>query len=138
MGKRKKKSSYEDDHTWSVMSIALFGGACGVMTVESTVSDVMESLGYQINKFPEWQLHMGSVCVGIITFFVFLFTLEVFETSSKIIAWRSSAPWLPLVGLTAIATVVHVPFYVVALIGAIYSVWAYRKTDGVRRLTRLP
>jgi hypothetical protein len=40
---------------------------------------------------------------------------------------------LPLVGLTAIATVVHIPFYVVALIGAIYGILAYRRTSSVRR-----
>ena len=79
-----------------------------------------------------------ALCIVQVAFFVFLFILEVLETRSKIIAWRSSAPWLPLVGLTAIATVVHIPFYVVALIGAIYGVWAYRRTSSVRRLARLP
>lgn len=32
----------------------------------------------------------------------------------------------------------HIPFYVVALAGASYGVWAYRRTSGVRRLVRLP
>jgi hypothetical protein len=135
---KKKKSTYEYHHTPTTLLVASFGGACAFITVENTIDDIMESWGHQVNKLLGWQVDMGALCVGIIAFFVFLFILEVLETRSKIIAWRSSAPWLPLVGLTAIATVVHIPFYVVALIGAIYGVWAYRRTSSVRRLARLP
>ena len=90
-----------------------------------------------MNKLLRWQVHMGSACVGILTFFLFLLILEVFETGSKITAWRSSAPWLPLILLTALATVIHIPFYVVIPIGAIYGIWAYRRTCSVRQLPRL-
>jgi hypothetical protein len=104
----------------------------------NTIDDIVETWKHQPAKLLAWQVNMGALCAGIVTFFVFLFLLELFETRSKIIAWRSSAPWLPLAGLTAIATVIHIPFYIVALIGAIYSIWAYRRTNSVRRLTRLP
>lgn len=89
-------------------------------------------------KLPAWQVHMGSVCIGIMTFFTFLFVLEVLETRSHMTAWRSSAPWLPLVGLTLLATIIHIPFYIVILSGTAYGVWAYRQTSNVRRSSRLP
>jgi hypothetical protein len=137
MGKHKEQLRYEFNHTPTTMLMAVFGGACGFMTVESFFEDIMNLLSYRTNKVHAWQVHMGSVCVGIIAFIAFLFILEVFETRSKAIAWRSSWPWLPLAGLAAISTVVCIPFYFVALIGAIYGVWAYRRTNSVRRSTRL-
>jgi hypothetical protein len=79
---------------------------------------------------------MGSVFVGIVTFIVFLFILEFLETRSQITAWRSSAPWLPLVGLTGLATAVHIPFYIALLVGVSYAVWAYRRTCSVRHSLR--
>jgi uncharacterized membrane protein YuzA (DUF378 family) len=133
MGQRKEKARYEFNHTPTTLLVALFGGACGFITIESTIGDVMDAWGIQMDKVPAWQVHMGSTCVGIATFFVFLFILEFMETKSKITAWRSSAPWLPLVGPTALATFVHIPFYIVILICACYAVWAYRRTCEVRR-----
>jgi hypothetical protein len=139
MGKwKKKKPTYEYHDTPTTLLVASFGGACAFFTVVNTIDDIVESLGHQANKLLAWQVNMGALCVGIATFFIFLFILELLETRSKIMAWRSSAPWLPLVGLTAIATAIHIPFYVVALVGASYGVWAYRRTSGVRRLARLP
>jgi hypothetical protein len=138
MGKWKKNSTQEFNHTPTTLLVASFGGACAFITVENIIDEIMESWGHQVRKLLGWQVDMGSLCVGIVTFCTFLFILEVFETRSKITAWRSSAPWLPLVGLTAIATVVHIAFYFVAPIGAIYGVWAYRRTSSVRRLARLP
>jgi hypothetical protein len=138
MGKRKKTSTYEYNHTPTTLLVASFGGACAFVTVENTIADILGLWGYQVNKLLAWQVNMGALCVGIVTFTFFLFILEVIETRSKIIAWRTSVPWLPLVGLTAIATLVHIPFYVVVLISAICVVWAYRRTCSVRRLHRLP
>jgi hypothetical protein len=134
MVKRRVQSSHDYNHTPTTLLMSLFGGACAFITVESIFSDVVESLGHQTNKLPGWQVHMGSACVGIIAFLTLLFILEALETRSKKTAWRCSAPWLPLVGLTAIATVIHIPFYLVALIGSIYGVYAYRRTSSVRRL----
>lgn len=134
----KNKPAYEYHDTPTTLLVALFGGACAFITVVNTIGDIVESLGHQAKKLLAWQVNMGALCVGVATFFVFLFILELLETRSKITAWRSSAPWLPLAGLTAIATVIHVPFYVVAPIGAIYGIWAYHRTNRVRRLTHLP
>jgi hypothetical protein len=90
------------------------------------------------SKLPGWQFHMGSACSGIMTFFTFLFLLELHETRSRITAWRSSAPWLLLVVLTLLATIIHIPYYFVILVGTISGVWAYRQTSCVRRSPRLP
>ena len=134
MEKRRVQSSHEYNHTPTTLLMALFGGACAFITVESTLPDAMESLEHHMNKLPGWQVHMGSACVGFVAFLTFLFILEAFETSSKKTAWRCSAPWIPLVGLTATASVIHIPFYLVALIGFVYGVCAYRRTSSVRRL----
>ena len=134
MEKRRVQSSHDYNHTPTTLLMALFGGACAFITVESTLPDTMESLEHHMNKLPGWQVHMGSACVGIIAFLTFLFILELLETRSKRTAWRCSAPWLPLFGLTTIATAVHIPFYIVALVGSVYGVFAYRRTGSVRRL----
>jgi hypothetical protein len=133
MGQRKKQSSHEYHHSPTTLLVALFGGACAFITVESIYGDANDAGWQQMNRLPAWQIHMGSACVGIITFFVFLFILEFVETRSRITAWRSTAPWLPLVGFTALATIVHIQFCIVLLAGASYAVWAYRRTSSVRR-----
>ena len=138
MRKWKKKSTYEYFHLPTTLLVASFGGACAFYTIENTIDDILESWGHHANKPLEWQVNMGALCVGTLTFVVFLSILQVLETRSKLTAWRSSASWVPLIGLTAVDTVVHIPFYVVALAGASYGVWAYRRTSGVRRLVRLP
>jgi hypothetical protein len=135
---KKKKPTFEYHDTPTTLVVASFGGACAFITVVNTIGDIVESLGHQANKLLAWQVNMGALCVGIVTFFVFLFILVVLETRSKITAWRSSAPWLPLAGLTAIATVIHISFYIVALTGVIYGVWAYRRTSIIRQMARLP
>lgn len=138
MGRRKNRSSYEYNHTPTTLLVALLGGSCAFIAVETTLPDVLDLWGSQMNKFPGWQFHMGSACGGITTFFTFLFFLEWHETRSRITAWRSSAPWLPLVGLTLLATIIQIPYYIVILAGTICGVWAYRQTSSVRRSPRLP
>jgi hypothetical protein len=136
VGHKRKSGSNEYNDTMTTLLVALFCGACAVLTIESYGGDAKDAGWLRMERVPAWQLHIGTVCVGIITFFVFLFILEFLETRSRITAWRSSAPWLPLVGLTALATLVHIPFYIVLLVGASYTVWAYRRTCSVRRSLR--
>jgi hypothetical protein len=138
MRKPKKRSSDESSHAPSALLIAVFGGACSLIASEVTVPDVMESWGRKMDRLPAWQVHRGSVCIGIIAFFICLLILETRETKSRIAAWRSSAPWLPLIGLTAVATIIHIPFYLVILAGSAYCIWAYRQSSGARRSLRLP
>ena len=136
MAQRKKQSSHEYNHSPTTLLVAAFGGACAILTVEITINDGMDMWEHQMSRLTAWQVHMGSACVGIITFFVFLFILEFLETRSRITAWRSSAPWLPLAGFTALAMIVHIPFCIVLLTGVCYAVWAYRRTSSVRSSSR--
>jgi len=122
MGQRKKESSHEYNHNPTTLLVALFGGACAFITVESICGDANDAGWQQMNRLQAWQVHMGSICMGIITFIVFLFILEFLETKSRITAWRSSSPWLPLAGFTALATIVHILFCIVLLAGASYAV----------------
>lgn len=138
MGIRKDRPRYEYNHTPTTLLLALLGGSCAFIAVETTLPDLVDLWVSQANKFPGWKFHMGSACGGLITFFAFLFFLELHETGSRRTAWRSSAPWLPLVGITLLATLVHIPWYIVILAGFMLSVWAYRRTSSVRRSPRLP
>jgi len=130
--KKKKQSHYEFNHTPTTLLMALFGGLCAFISVEVTLPDLIESLGRHSIKLPGWRVHMASECSGILGFVLFLFILQVFETGSRITAWRTCAPWLPLIGLTFFATIVHIRYYIVILVGAAYCVWAYRLTFRVR------
>ena len=135
MGRRKRKSDSAYNHTPTTLLVALSGGACAFITVESTAGDALEAWGHRRNRLPAWQIHMGSLCAWAVAFFVFLFLLEFLETGSRSTAWRSSAPWLPLSGIAALATAVHIPVVLVLIVGSGYSVWAYRRTCSARRLT---
>lgn len=133
MGRRKNRSSDEHNHIPTTLMVALLGGSSAFLAIETTLPDLMDLWG---SKLPGWQFHMGSACGGIVTFFTFLFLLELHETRSRITAWRTSAPWLPLTGITLLATIVHIPWYIVILVGTTCAVWAYRRTSSVRRSPR--
>lgn len=138
MGKSKKKLGYGDNPPSTTLLVALFVAACGVFTIESFFDDLVDMLTRWPRNVHAWQLHMGAVCVGVVAFAASLFLLVLFETASKETAWQSSWPWIPLAGLTAIASVAPIPFYVFAPIGTLTGVWAYRRTSSARRLSRLP
>lgn len=129
MGRRKNRSTYEYNHTPTTLMVALLGGSCAFLAVETTLPDILDLWG---RKLPGWQFHMGSACSGIVTFFTCLFLLELHETKSRKTAWRASAPWLSLIGLTLLATIIHIPYFIVIPLGTICSVWAYRQTSSVR------
>jgi hypothetical protein len=59
MEKRRVQSSHDYNHTPTTLLMALFGGACAFLTIESILPDAMESSGHQPNEFPGWQVHMG-------------------------------------------------------------------------------
>ena len=108
MGQRKKDASNEYNDTSRTLLVALFCGVCAILTIETYSGDAKDAGWLLVDRVPAWQLHMGTACVGFVTFFIFLSVLEFLETKSRTAAWRSSAPWLPLVGLTAFATAVHI------------------------------
>jgi hypothetical protein len=42
MGRRKNRSSYEYNHTPATLMVALLGGSCAFIAVETTLPDVMD------------------------------------------------------------------------------------------------
>jgi hypothetical protein len=138
MATRQKQARYEYNHFPTTLTVAAFVGACALITLESFFDDIMDLLTSWASPIHTWQFHMGSVCAGMVTFVASLFLLGVFETRSKATAWHSSWPWLPLVPLTAFATVIDIPFYLILLVGIIYSVWAYRRSSKTRPWLRAP
>jgi hypothetical protein len=136
MGKRRKRSNYEPGDTSSALKIAFFGGACAFITVENTLPDLLEPAGHKLINLSAWQLHMGSGCAGIATFSLFLFVLELAQTKSRAAAWRISSPWLPLIGLTLMATIIHIPSSIVIPVGTLYSMWAYHLNSIARHPPR--
>jgi len=133
MGKRRKAANPEDNDTQVTMIVALFCAACAVLTIQVYAGDAIEAGWLHLDRAANWQVHMGTASVGLTTFVLSLSVLEFMETASKSIALRSGAPWVPLVGLTAIATIIHVPSILVAVVGVSYAVVAYRRTCNVRR-----
>ncbi|MGP8259556.1 MAG: hypothetical protein ACLQM6_06335 [Acidobacteriaceae bacterium] len=129
----KIQKNYEYHNTVMTLLMALFGGTCALITAECVLTEIKDTGWQQLSKVAEWRLHTGTACIGAIAFYLFLFGLELLETNSRMTAWRSSVPWLPLVGLIALATVVHIPFWIILFAISSNSVWAYNKTCSVRR-----
>ena len=126
MGRRNKQLRERRGQPYVTILVAWFGGACACISAESTYQDVLDA--EMQSRLPGWQVHMGSTCFGIAAFVALLFLLTVLETKSRAVAWRASWPWLPIMGLTAFATLIRVPLYVLLPAWAINSVWAYRRT----------
>jgi hypothetical protein len=129
---KKKQESAAVDPTLIAFFVACFWGVCGLYSGEF-LYDALHAPGVtEVPGLPSWRAHMGSVCLGVVSFVVSLYFLEELGRKSKILAWRSASPWLPLIALTVFATLIHVPTYVVVALGLLYSVWAYRRTRSVR------
>ena len=108
-------------------------GAGGILVyAESALDDIRSTVNQHAPTMPGWQVHMGSSCLGAVAFVIILYLLELLAKQSKIEAWRSSWPWLPLIGFTALATLIHVPAYAVIPACAGTSVWAYHRRRSVR------
>ena len=128
---KRNKPEYEIDPTLVALAVSCLGGAGGLYSAEILYGALLDSGTSDIPGLPSWRAHMGSICVGMVAFVITFFLLEALGRKSKTIAWRSSVPWLPLIVLTAVATAIHIPIYAVIITGAIYSVWAYRRTRAV-------
>jgi hypothetical protein len=130
MKKRREQPNREFEQTLFTLLIAFLGGGGVSIYFGSAFSD-LQSIGDQnTRKLPGWQVNMGSICIGLMAFIVILFCMEVLRKRSKVAGWRSSWPWMPLVGLTVLATFVHIPVYFVILAGAIYITWACHRMFG--------
>jgi hypothetical protein len=127
MKKRQEQPNREFEQTFFALLIAFLGGGGVSFYFGSAFFDLQSTGDQSIRKLSGWQVNMGAICIGLMAFVVILFCLEVLSKRSKIAGWRSSWPWLPLVGLTALATFVHIPVYLVIPAGAIHGTWACRR-----------
>jgi len=132
MGYRIKRNREQPDVGMSLTSfallVALLGGLGILFYGESLLGDIQSGGAPHGSSLANWQVHMGAICMGAAAFITILFLMELLSRQSKIDAWRTSWPWLPLVGVTAVATFIHVPSYAVIFICATVTVWAYVKT----------
>jgi hypothetical protein len=126
----KKREDYRDENnvTWVAQLIAWLGGAALLSYGEFTMNDVQNSEDLHSRRLPGWQVHMGSICLGVAAFVIILFFLELLGRRSKTIAWRVTWPWLPLVAFAGLATLIHIPLYIFVPAAVIHVVWAYRWT----------
>ncbi len=132
MGHRIKKIQEQPDIGMGPTSLALLVGLLGGLGIlfygESLLGDIQGGGAPHGSRLANWQIHMGAICMGAAAFITILFLMELLSRQSKIAAWRISWPWLPLVGVTAVATFIHIPPYAVIFVCAIDTVWAYIKT----------
>ena len=127
MKKRQEQPNREVEQTFFALLIAFLGGGALSFYCGSAFFDLQSIGDPNTRKLPGWQVNMGSIFIGAMAFVSILFCLEILRKRSKIAGWRSSWPWLPLVGLTALATFVHIPAYFVIPVGVIHSAWACRR-----------
>jgi hypothetical protein len=130
----KKARETQDDLevTTGALAIGFLGGLGIVNYGESLLGDIQGTGESHARSLANWQVHMGAACMGTAAFVVILFLLVLLGHKSKVSAWRFTLPWLPLVGLTALATAIHFPAYVVILMCALDVAWAYYKTRVAR------
>ena len=114
------------------VTIATLCGATALYCAEIIYYYIRDSGTVNTGQLPEWRAHMASACAATLTFVISLFLLESLGRRSKSVALRSTFPWWPLVALTALATAIHIPIYLVALLAALYSPWAYSHTRPAR------
>jgi hypothetical protein len=131
MARKQKKPIYSPENT--LVAFAIGWLACGGMSYVSEITyGFLIDNGEKLPMLPSWRAHMISACVGLAAFLLAFYSLEVLGRQSRTIAWRASLPWLPLLGFTAMGTLVHMPVYVVIPLILIYSVWAFRRMRAVR------
>jgi hypothetical protein len=127
----KRKQKQEDDGTnatFLALIIAFLGGLGIFMYGENLLGDLQGGGAPHGSSLANWQVDMGATCMGAVAFVTVFFLMEALSRRSRIMAWRTSWPWLPLVGITAAATVIHTPTYAVIGLCAIECIWAFIKT----------
>jgi hypothetical protein len=132
--KKARETQVDDlDVTTGALVIGFLGGLGILIFGESLLGDIQGEGESHARSLASWQIHMGAACMGTAAFIVILFLLELLGCKSKVSAWRATWPWLPLVGLTALATVIHFPAYVVILMCGLDVGLAYYKARATRR-----
>jgi hypothetical protein len=130
--KKAKLRKNTSESTPMAVAVATLFGATALYCAEIIYDNIKDSGAPDMQQLPSWRAHMGSACVGSLAFVISLFLLESLGRGSKRIAMRSVTPWWPIVALTALATAIHVPIYLVIIVAGLYSPWAYFRTRAVR------
>jgi hypothetical protein len=131
MAKRKKQSENSPDQTLVAFVAGCTGGVAVAYIAEITYEAIRDE-GAQMPGLPAWRVHMACACVGMVALTLSFYLLEVVGRQSKRVAWRSSSLWTPLIAVTGVATVIHIPAYAVMIVSIAYSVWAFRKMRTIR------
>ncbi len=126
MMRRPKKQIDLREQTIMAFAVGCFAWTCFSSFAE-IVYGFLTNNGEQVPGVPSWRAHMGSACLGLLAFVLTLFLLEILGRKSKAIAWSATYPWIPLIPLLVLATVIHIHAYIVIVLGLIYSVWAFRR-----------
>jgi hypothetical protein len=130
--KKTKQQKQATDSTPMAVAIATLFGVAALYCGEMIYYNIKDSGAPDMHPLPGWRAHMAAACVGTVAFVTALFLLESLGGRSRSVALRSAAQWFPLVALTALATAIHIPIYLVILLGALYSPWAYLHTRRTR------
>jgi hypothetical protein len=125
--KKTKNRTRSSDPQFPATLIAAMSGAAMFQYTEFVYMSSTDNNGQPAN-IPIWRVHMGSVCLGSIGFVIALFCFEVLEKKSKSIAFNSAIRWLPLVALTGLASIIHIPAFIVIIVGFINGMWVYRRS----------
>ena len=129
--RRAKTPAYSRDLTDVGLLIAAFSACCMFYTTETLYGFLRDSGSADLPGFPPWRIHMGSACLAMMAFVMTLFLLESLARKSRPRALRSTAPWSPLIAMTGVATVIHIPLVAVAIACVVYVPWAYSRTRAV-------
>ncbi len=129
---RPRKQTTTPASTPVALLVSLLIGAGSFYCADVTYGAIEDYGAGGLRPFPAWRAHMGSACVGMLGFMVSLFLLESLGKGSRRTALRSIAPWAPLIVLTASATFIHVPAFVIVIITLVYCPWACFRTCAVR------
>ena len=126
--RRIKRQRSAADATPVAVAIATLFGLAALYCAEIIYDNIKDSSAPDMHQLPGWRAHMGFACVGTVAFVTSLFLLESLGGRPKSAALRSAVLWLPLVALTGLATAIHIPVYLVVVLAALYSPWAYLRT----------
>ena len=128
---RRRRGMEPTNPAFPAILIAIMCGAGMLQYAEFVFISAKDDNGRTFD-IPMWRVHMGSACLGALAFMIALFCFESLEQRSKSLALRLTVPWIPLVGITGLATIIHIPIAIVILCSLLYGIWAYRRFRAMR------
>jgi hypothetical protein len=126
---RTRDNAKFEDTVHLTMVIAVLVGAAMIQYTEFVFFSARDANGHTAD-IPMWRVHMGSACLGTIAFMIVLFCCDTLGHKSKRRALRLAIPWLPLVGLTGLASIIHIPILIVIILGLTYGAWVFFRSRG--------